>query len=177
MESDTLRRRMFCAFYINIVVTLAVIVLVSVFHDDNSTFMRYGWHSNFAVLGIPIDTGGRYWCLLAVLGILEALDVFINDTIFPYVNNNVRDNNVTHIPEFSRREIQFITNGTFFLTSLKYTFYVIVSISQVDVALVRVLIGETACIFTTSLQLAGKTFRGQPTYSMVTPLDTFDHTL
>ena len=89
------------------------------------------------------------------------------------------DNNVTHIPEFTRREIQVITNGTFFLTSLKYTFYLIVSISQVDVALIRVLIEETACIFTTSLQLSGKTFRGQPGYSMVmpldTPLDTFGH--
>jgi hypothetical protein len=166
MESAALRRRMFAAFYLNIFVTSFVVALVTVFHDDTSTFLRYGWHNNFTVLGIHIDTKERYWCLVAVLGLLEALDVFINDTIFPYVNNNVRDNNVTHIAEFTRREIQLLTNGTFFLTSLKYTFYVIVSISQVDVALIRVFIGETACIFTTSIQLSGKTFRGA-TYAAV----------
>ena len=92
------------------------------------------------------------------MGLFEIVDVFINDTIYPYVNNNVRDNNIKHIKEFTRMEIQMITNGSFFLSSIKYSLYVMVSISQIDVVLIKVLIGEITCIFTTSIQLSNKTF-------------------
>lgn len=74
------------------------------------------------------------------------------------VNNNVRDNNVKHIKEFTRNEVRLLTNGSFFLMSIKYSLYVIVSISQIDITLIKVLIGELACVFTTHIQLSDKTF-------------------
>jgi hypothetical protein len=161
-ESKALRFRMFCAFYTNIGVTIAIISIVLAFNDTESLYLRYGWHEDLAILGIKINTGYRYVCLLLLLGLLEAIDVFINDTIFPYVNNNVRDNNVKHIKEFTRHEIQLLTNGSFFLSTVKYQLYVMISISQIDIALIRALIGETACIFTTNIQLNGKTFMNNP---------------
>ena len=69
-------------------------------------------------------------------------------------------NNIKNIPEFTRNEIQLITNGTFLLYSIKTTLYVLITISQIDIALIKVTIGEITCIFTTYIQLSNKTFMG-----------------
>lgn len=159
-ETKNVRNRIFVAFYGNIVVAFMVICIVLTFNDGSSPYLRFGWNDNLSVLGVKINTGAKYFCLSLVLGVFEVLDVFINDTIYPYINNNVRDNNVREIKEFTKYETRLITNGSFFISDIKYSLYIMISISQIDIALIKVLIGGLACILTTNMQLSGKTFMG-----------------
>ncbi len=108
-----------------------------------------------------------------MLGVFEVLDVFINDTIYPYINNNVRDNNVKEIKEFTKYETRLITNGSFFISDIKYSLYIMISISQIDIALIKVLIGGLACILTTNMQLSGKTFMGEE-YTIVSTVEMIE---
>jgi hypothetical protein len=155
MDADTknVRNRIFVAFYGNIVVAFMVICIVLTFNDGSSPYLRFGWNDN-----------------LSVLGVFEVLDVFINDTIYPYIMNNVRDNNVKEIKEFTKYETRLITNGSFFISDIKYSLYIMISISQIDIALIKVLIGGLACILTTNIQLSGKTFMGDE-YTVVSTVE------
>lgn len=101
-----------------------------------------------------------------ILGLLTAVDVYINDTIFPYINNNVRNNNVKNIKEFSKGEIRLLTNGTYIMSSIKGSVLIMVTISQIDIVLIQVLFGEIACLLTTDTQLSEKTY-GQEDYEPI----------
>ena len=157
-ETKEVRTRIFAAFYGNIIVAIMIICIVLTFNDGSSPYLRFGWNDNLSVLGVKIDTGAKYFCLSCVLGIFEFFEVFINDTIFPYINNNVRDNNVKEIKEFTKTETRVVTNGTFFITDIKYSIYIMVSISQIDIVLIKVAIGFVASVLTTDTQLIGKSF-------------------
>ena len=160
MEQETinLRKRLFTAFYINIALVVLVIVIVISFNEGKTAYLNVGWHPDLFILGCKIDTKNKYICLILILGLLEAVDVYINDTIFPYINNTVRNNNVKHIEEFGKNELRLLTNGTYVMSSIKYTLLIMISISQIDISLIKVLFGEIACLFTTDIQLSEKTY-------------------
>ena len=63
MDSETkdLRTRLFLAFYTNIIVAIAVVCLVIFFHDENSPYLRTGWHDDLVILGIKINTKARLY--------------------------------------------------------------------------------------------------------------------
>lgn len=164
-ETKKVRNSIFVAFYGNIVVALMVICVVLTFNDGSSPYLRFGWNENLSVLGVKIDTGAKYFCLSFVLGVFEVLDVFINDTSYPYINNNVRE-----IKEFTKYETRLITNGSFFISDIKYSLYIMISISQIDIALIKVLMRSLACILTTNMQLSGKTFMGDE-YAIVSVVE------
>ena len=160
MDPDklTLRTRLFTAFRINIALVAVVIAIVISFNEGKTPYLNVGWHPDLFILGCNIDTRGKYICLILLLGLLEAVDVYINDTIYPYISNNVRNNNVKHIKEFSKNELRLLTNGSYVMSSIKYTLLIMVSISQIDISLIKVLFGEITCLFTTDIQLSEKTY-------------------
>jgi len=171
MDQDTLklRKRLFTAFRINIALVAVVIAIVISFNEGKTPYLNVGWHPDLFILGCNIDTGGKYICLILLLGLLEAVDVYINDTIYPYISNNVRNNNVKHIKEFSKNELRLLTNGSYVMSSIKYTLLIMVSISQIDISLIKVLFGEITCLFTTDIQLSEKTY-GQE-YEPISTID------
>lgn len=171
-ETFKLRKRLFTAFRINIALVAIVVAIVITFNEGNTPYLNVGWHPDLFILGCKIDTRGKYICLLLLLGLLEAVDVYINDTIFPYISNNVRNNNVKNIKEFTKNELRLLTNGTYVLSSIKYTVLIMVSISQIDISLIKVLFGEIASLFTTDIQLSEKTY-GQE-YELLSPNDLKD---
>ena len=159
-DTDTLklRNRLFTAFRVNIALVAVVIAIVVSFNEGKTPYLNVGWHPDLFILGCNIDTKGKYICLILLLGLLEAIDVYINDTIYPYISNNVRNNNVKHIKEFSKNELRLLTNGSYVMSSIKYTLLIMVSISQIDISLIKVLFGEITCLFTTDIQLSDKTY-------------------
>ena len=176
MDQDTLklRKRLFNAFRINIALVVVVIAIVISFNEGNTPYLNIGWHPDLFILGCKIDTKGKYICLISLLGLLEAVDVYINDTIYPYISNNVRNNNVKHIKEFTKNELRLLTNGTYVMSSIKYTVYIMVSISQIDISLIKVFFGEIACLFTTDIQLSEKTYGLGQNYEPIPGIDQPD---
>ena len=127
-------------------------------NEGNTPYLNVGWHPDLFILGCNINTRGKHICLILLLGLLKAVDVYINDTIYPYISTNVRNNNVKHIKEFSKNEHRLLTNGSYVMSSVKYTLLIMVSISQIDISLIKVLFGEITCLFTTDIQLSEKTY-------------------
>lgn len=155
-QIEAVRSRVFMAFRLSVMLLLVLVGLVITLNEGNNPYLRIGWHNELNILGIPINTPLSYTILVIFLGLFDMCEVFVNDTIFPYVNNNVRDNNVKHIKEFTRTEIRIITNGTFFISSIKWTLTTVIMISQIDIALIKVICGEIACLYTTGIQLDEK---------------------
>ncbi len=60
--------------------------------------------------------------------------------------------------KYTKNELRLLTNGSYVMSSIKYTLLIMVSISQIDISLIKVLFGEITCLFTTDIQLSEKTY-------------------
>jgi hypothetical protein len=78
------------------------------------------------------------------------------------------------ITEFSRLELQFYANSMWILNSLRKVMFVVISISQIDIALLQVLYGEVTSFYTIRLLLLEKQF---PEDSIVDSNDIENHLL
>jgi hypothetical protein len=171
-ETKELRSRIVNAFYLNLFVVIIIIVVIICFNDTSTSYMKVGYNDNLIILGIKIHTFERYIGLLVAITAMDACDTYVSDLIFPYINNNVRDNNVKHIREFTRFETQILTNTTFLSFSIRYALFYVVSITQIDIALYRVFVCEATCIYTTYIQLKDKTFMNDtPIYQEVSQFE------
>jgi hypothetical protein len=62
------------------------------------------------------------------------------------------------ITEFSKFELQLYANGMWIITSLRNVMMIVISISQIDVALLQVLYGELTSLYTIRMLLNEKSF-------------------
>jgi hypothetical protein len=63
-----------------------------------------------------------------------------------------------NISEFSKCELQFYGNYIYFIDSLRYVFTLMITITQIDLALFGIIIDQITTIFTIRLLLNEKTF-------------------
>ncbi len=76
----------------------------------------------------------------------------------PILGFNVYNPDKKIITEFGKNELQFFANTMFMISSVRDIFMVLLTISQVDVALWSVFIREFASFFTIRMLLNEKTF-------------------
>ena len=76
----------------------------------------------------------------------------------PVVGFNIYNPDKKVITEFTKNELQFFGNMMFLTSSLRYIFEVMVTITQLDIAIYSVIISEITTIFTIRLLLNEKRF-------------------
>lgn len=53
--------------------------------------MHIGWYDDLYVIGCKINTRTKYFGLIILLGLLETIDIYVNDIIFHYIDSNRED--------------------------------------------------------------------------------------
>ena len=119
-------------------------------------YMRAG--PGLVVASVYIDTWEKWWYLVLLICAWSATDVFIHAIGTPVITFNVYNPDKRCITEFSRPELQFLTNLNSFASSIKSVFGFVIAISQIDVALIAVAASEVSSIITTHVLLREKTF-------------------
>jgi hypothetical protein len=147
----------YCVIF-NIALFAVILICVILFRDSNNKYLTYGPNSELVVMSVKIDTVAKYLWLQAFLFVVECSRVFINEIASPILGFNIYNPDKKVITEFSKYELQLFANTMWFINSLISTLFVMITISQIDIALLRVLYSELTTIVTIRILLNEKTF-------------------
>ena len=120
-----------------------------------SSYFRVGPHPDFVLVGVVVDTRARYAALLAVV---TALNVVISELGEPVLIFNVYNPDKTVITDFSRTRLLWYANVFFFVSNARRIFEVVVTVTQIDIALASVVIEQLASMATVCLLVSEKRF-------------------
>jgi hypothetical protein len=97
--------------------------------------------------------------LIGLLAIDSIISVCIIEVGFPILSFSIYNPDKKVIEDFSKNELQLYGNTMFALNSLKNTLAVLVTISQIDLALCQVLFSELTSLVTIRMLLDKKEFK------------------
>ena len=156
MES---KDKLFKYCLINLCILLIAIILIIIFRDDDSKYLRVGPQKDLIIISVHIDNWMSYFIFslivipLKIVGCL--LDVFGNSTI----TLNVYNPDIKKIANFTKNEFQFYANSMYMINNLREILLILITITQVDLALIIALTGEIMRIFTIRIMLCEKEFK------------------
>ena len=142
----------------NSIVLCAVIVMVVLFRDNTSKYFRYGPHEDLILISVKIDTWFRWWSALGFVGIIKGCEVLVNELGSPVLSFNVYNPDKKVITDFTKNELNFITNAMWFINGLRGIMMTVLTITQFDLAFCSVIISESVSILTVRILLNEKTF-------------------
>lgn len=141
------------------IVLLTVIGVLMVVFDSNSKYFRLGPHSDFVVVSVRIDTTMRYIILLVITTIINTIKVLVEDIATPILTFSIYNPDKKVITEFTKRELRFYSTTSFLVNNLRYIFEVMITISQIDIAVFSVFIEQLTGMYTINSLLNQKHFR------------------
>jgi hypothetical protein len=120
--------------------------------------MTYGPNDNLYVLSIKINTQQKYIFLQFFLLFVEFSRVFTNEIASPILGFNIYNPDKKIITEFTKNELQLLANMMWLINSLTKSLFVMITISQIDIAILRTIYSEITTIITIRMLLNEKKF-------------------
>ena len=142
---DAVRRTRLCLLF-NVCTVCIIGILCGLFGTGN--YMRIGPSDDFVVAGIVIDSWLRWITLIILICIISIADTLINEWGMPFVSFRIYNPDCKEIEDVGAVELQLLANGMYACSAIKSVLYTIIAITQIDIALIRVITGEIASIFT-----------------------------
>ena len=87
------------------------------------------------------------------------MNVVISEVANPIIGFNIYNPDKKIITEFTKNELQFYGNTMYLIDAIRNVLMIMVSITQIDIALFGVFISEFTSIFTIRMLLNEKIFR------------------
>lgn len=147
----------YCVF-INCIMFIFILLVITTCRDSKDNYFNYGPNDNLFILSVKIDTLSKYLWLQIFLIFTECSGVFINEIANPILDFNIYNPDKKVITEFSKNELQLMANIMWFINGLIHALFVMVTISQIDIALLRTFYSDVTTIFTIRMLLNEKEF-------------------
>ena len=157
----------------NLSVFLFFLFIVCLFHEKDNSYMKIGPNENLYVLSIKINTYKKYFLLQLFLFFIEVSRVIISDMANPILGFTIFNPDKKEITDFTKNELQFLGNSMWLIDSLSRTLFVMVTISQIDIAILRVIYSEFTTIFTIRILLNEKEFIQKKNYEIDLEMQPF----
>ena len=139
-------------------VTVAIVAIVTYILNDRSQYFKIGPNDGFVIISTKINTWDKYTIFLCLVTVVQIVRVMSEEIAMPILGFNIYNPDKKVITEFGKMELQILGNVMFFLSSLRGVFTLLVTISQMDVALFNVFISEVTTVVTIRYLLNKKTF-------------------
>ena len=137
-----------------------------ILYQQNGTYFRFGWHSDLVVVSVPIDTLERYIGCLVIITAARIMEVIVQEIAHPILGFSIYNPDKKVITDFSKNELQIYANLMYLVEGFKYIFKIIINITQFDLALVGMVVGEITSVYTIRMLLNAKRFepdgKGRP---------------
>ena len=127
-------------------------------NDNTSKYFRWGWNDDLILISIPINSQKRYLYTILFIGIMRISHVIIGEIAHPIIGFNIYNPDKKEITEFSKIELQMYGNLMYLIEGFKHILTVMLSITQIDIALISMLVSEVTTIYTINMLLSEKTF-------------------
>ena len=143
---------------LNFILFFIILFVILICKDNNNYYMTYGPNDNLYVLSIKINTQQKYIFLQFFLLFVEFSRVFTNEIASPILGFNIYNPDKKIITEFTKNELQLLANMMWLINSLTNSLFVMITISQIDIAILRTIYSEITTIITIRMLLNEKKF-------------------
>ena len=157
------------------ILLLVVIVIITTHYQHESKYFRFGPSNDLIVISVNINTNNRYLILLLIISLVKITKVVVEEIGMPVIGFSIYNPDKKVITEFTKNELQFYGNTMYLTSSLRYIFEVMVTITQIDIAIYSVIISEITTLFTIRLLLNEKRFSKNEDDSMQELLNIVDN--
>ena len=137
-----------------IFMTIPVVVL----NDGSSKYFRWGWHEDLTLISVPINTQKRYWMMMLFISVMKITHVVIGEIAHPILGFNIYNPDKKEIEDFTKGELQAYGNIMYLIEGFKDILTVMLSITQIDIALASMLVANITSVFTIRSLLNEKIF-------------------
>ena len=143
-----------CNFLLLLIVTTLMIIF-----ESNSKYCRFGPQDDLIIIAVKIDTYTKYYILLGIITIVKVSKTLIEELGMPVLGFSIYNPDKTIIIEFNKNELQFYAFSMYFISNLRYIVEIMLTISQIDIAIYSVIISDLTGIVTIRMLLNEKKFK------------------
>jgi hypothetical protein len=123
------------------------------------TWFSFGPSSHLSIAGVVIDTQPKYSVLVVAIVFNSVIDTLVSEFAQPILGFNIYNPDKKLITDFkSKRELQLLATLYWSFNNLRTIFTNLVSITQVDLALIKWVVLEITAIYTINILLSKKRF-------------------
>tara|TARA_B100000575_G_C22987020_1_gene569295 strand:- start:8 stop:517 length:510 start_codon:yes stop_codon:yes gene_type:complete len=144
------------------IIVLSIIISIIFYFQSYDKYFRWGVpkldEEPLIVLSVKIDNYYKYSSVLFFIGCIRIIKVGVSEITDPILSFTIYNPDKKNIIDFSKNELQFYANLLYLIDSIRYVFTLMITITQIDLALFSVLIGEITSFFTIRMLLNEKTF-------------------
>ena len=141
---------------------LLIIIGIVFYFQSYDKYFRLGIPKSneepLIVLSIKIDNYYKYSCVLFLIACIRIIKVGVSEIADPVLSFTIYNPDKKNIIDFSKNELQFYANLLYFIDNIRYIFTLMITITQIDLALFSVLVGDITTLFTIRMLLNEKTF-------------------
>ena len=146
------------SIFINLFIIFTVLGSFFIFNNFNSNYFRLGWSPDFIFVSVNIDTGLKYFFLCLMIMVINFSDVLINEIADPILYFNTYNPDKKIIDEFTKSELQLYSNTVFFIHTLKKFLQILITVSQIDTAVISIVSTQISGILAIRMLLNEKEF-------------------
>jgi len=157
--------------FLNSCLVLFIGFYITNFASD-SKYFRFGPNDDFIFISVQIDTTQKYCSLLTLIFVNDIIRVIIQEFGDPVLYMNVYNPDKKEITEFSKAQLYFYANSMFLINNIRYIFTILISVTQIDIALFSVLVEQLIVIVTIKMLLNEKKFTHKEVSVRIIELDS-----
>lgn len=150
-----------CMFILNITLLfiLVIIFIIAFKNETEDSYIRFGPSKSLNIMSFYIDTWNKWFITVFMLSVIEIADVFISETAINKIYNDIYNTEVLYITNFSNEtQLQVYSQLMYGINSLRYILTVKISVTQVDFAIINVLVSRLVSIKTIHENVKHKNF-------------------
>ncbi len=126
---------------------------------SESKYFRLGPNEEFIVISVKINTHTRYFILLFLISLVKITKVVIEEIGNPIMDFSIYNPDKKIITEFTKNQLFIISNTMYLISSIRYVFEIMITVTQIDIALFSVVAVAGAGLISTRYLLNEKTFQ------------------
>ena len=167
-EAMSQKHRVQLCLFLNVTLLSLIAVLMVLFESDSGYF-KLGPHQDFVLISVRINTMTRYIVLLVLTTVIKTTKVLVEDVATPILAFSIYNPDKRVITEFTKSELRFYATSSFLVNNLRYVFELMLTISQIDIAVFSVVMEQLVGMYTINMLLKDKIFRQTSAYSTLSP--------
>ena len=144
--------------FANALLLSGIIVIIALCGSKESKYWRFGPNEDLVLINVHINTWNKYYYLLGVITFIKITQVIIGEIAHPIIGFNIYNPDKKNITHFTKFELQLYGNIMYFIDSVRSVLMIMLSITQIDIALFGTIICEITSIFTIRMLLNEKIF-------------------
>jgi hypothetical protein len=152
------RQKAYYTLAISYAIALIITIFVFMFRNEQSKYFRFGPNDDLIIISILINTWGKWVLAILFIGVVKCCEVIVNELGNPIIVFRVYNPDCKVITDFTKNELNIITNAMWFVNDFRKIIMIVVSITQVDLAIMSLMMSEVMSIITVRILLNDKVF-------------------